>query len=66
LPRFKSLLIRNLLEAELTGNEGIITWDGLTDDKQKATIGMYVLYFEAFDLNGKKLREKLPFVVAGK
>lgn len=59
-------LVKTLLKAELLGTEGHLTWDGVTEDKQKASIGTYILYLEAFDINGKAIAKKAPFVLAGK
>jgi hypothetical protein len=34
------------------GSEGSFFWDGITDENSKARIGVYVVLFEAFNLNG--------------
>lgn len=47
-------IIRNLVTSELLGTSGVYSWDGTTNDNQKAGIGIYVIYFEIFDLQGKK------------
>lgn len=59
-------LIKSLFKAELLGTEGHVIWDGLTEDKQKASIGTYILYMEGTDINGKSIAKKIPFVLAGK
>jgi len=58
-------LIKKLVSNELLGNKGNFIWDGISDDNQKARIGIYVIYFEAFNTNGDKEIFKLPLVVAG-
>lgn len=47
-------LIRNLVTSELLGTSGVYSWDGVTNDNQKAGIGIYVILFEIFDMNGNK------------
>jgi hypothetical protein len=59
-------LIHNLVQNEYLGTKGSLVWDGTTYAKQKASIGVYVLVFEAFDLDGNNLTKKLAFVLAGK
>ncbi|MBL0314390.1 MAG: hypothetical protein IPP69_00955 [Flavobacteriales bacterium] len=56
--------VRHLMKGELLGAEGSISWDGLTDEKQKASIGIYVIYFEAFTPGGATLKNKKSCVLA--
>lgn len=59
-------LIRVLHKNELLGSSGSFTWDGITDQQVKATIGTYVAVFEAFSLDGGMMFSKTKaFVVAG-
>jgi Lamin Tail Domain len=59
--------IKELLNNELLATEGRYTWDGLSDKNTKASIGAYVLVFEAFEANGGEVFSKRKaFVVAGK
>jgi hypothetical protein len=44
--------IRKLFSNELLGSKGAFTWDGLTDNQVKASIGVYVILFEAFSTDG--------------
>ena len=62
----KGRLVRTLVRNELLGASGTFSWDGITDDKQKARIGIYIIYFEAFDANGNVKKYKLPVTLAGK
>lgn len=45
-------LVRKVFSNELLGSKGTFTWDGLSDDQIKASIGVYVLVFEAFSTDG--------------
>jgi len=59
-------LIKQLLKNELLAISGSFNWDGIDDYNQKVKIGVYILVFEVFDLEGTLKKTKLPFVVAGK
>lgn len=60
-------LIRNLFSNELLGTSGTFTWDGTTDAQTKASIGVYVVVFEAFSTNGGVFfTKKLAVTLAGK
>jgi len=60
-------LIRTLFSNELLATSGFFTWDGTTDEQAKASIGVYVLIFEAFSTNGGVFfANKLAVTVAGK
>ncbi len=58
--------VRYLVNNALLGTEGAFSWDGITDDRQKAGIGIYVVYFEAFDREGVMVRNKVALVLAGR
>ncbi|MFL5765062.1 MAG: lamin tail domain-containing protein [Bacteroidia bacterium] len=60
--RVVKLLVRN----ELLGIKGTFSWDGIDDNREKARIGIYVIYFEVFDLNGNVKRYKKTCVLGGK
>lgn len=60
--RMVKLLVRN----ELLGNKGTFTWDGINEKREKSNVGMYVVYFEVFSLDGKLKKYKKPFVLATK
>ncbi|MGV3630497.1 MAG: lamin tail domain-containing protein [Bacteroidota bacterium] len=57
--------VKKLVKSQIIGSEGSFTWDGINDNNQKASIGTYVLFFDAFDLAGNKMSKKLAFVLAG-
>jgi hypothetical protein len=60
-------LIRTICSNELLGTEGTFSWDGLTDNFVKSSIGVYVLFFEAFSTNGSLFfAQRKAITVAGK
>ena len=60
-------LIRTLCSNELLGTDGTLSWDGLTDNFVKSSIGVYVLFFEAFSTNGSLFfAQRKALTVAGK
>lgn len=59
--------IRDLITAELLGVNGTLVWDGVNDAGTKASIGTYVLVFEAFKPEGGlEFVTRKAFVLAGK
>lgn len=60
--RIVKLLVRN----EYLGNKGTFTWDGINEKREKANVGMYVIYFEVFDLSGTVKHYKKSCVLATK
>lgn len=63
----KGRKIRTLMDNELLGIEGVIKWDGIRDDNTKASIGVYVILFEAFNLNtGLKFIQRKVVTLAGR
>ena len=59
-------LIRNLVNNEMCGISGSFSWDGITNDHQKAAIGYYLIYTEIFDLKGNVKHYKNTTVLGGK
>ncbi len=59
-------LIRNLAQNELLGRRGALTWDGVNENGEKASIGIHVIHVELFDLLGNVKHFKKACVVAGK
>jgi hypothetical protein len=45
-------LIRTLFKNQLLSGSGSFSWNGVKDDQTKASIGVYVIVFEAFSLDG--------------
>jgi hypothetical protein len=58
--------VRLLVQNELLSTEGVISWDGVTDEGGKARIGVYVVLIELFDLEGDVSSTKKTCVVAGR
>ncbi|MDR2064125.1 MAG: lamin tail domain-containing protein [Prevotellaceae bacterium] len=48
----------------LLGTQGSFIWNGLNDRKQKVNIGVYIVYIEYFNLQGKVTKEKKTCIVA--
>ena len=59
-------LVKNLIQNELLAQEGTFFWDGVNENNEKSPIGIYIIYIEAFDLNGVVKTEKLTCVLAAK
>lgn len=59
-------LTRMLIQNTLLGTEGGFSWDGLTDDNQKAAVGIYIVFFEVFDMNGNVNRYKKTAVLGAR
>jgi hypothetical protein len=62
----KGRLIKSLVKNELLGASGSYSWDGIDENHEKARIGVYVVHFEAFDLNGNVKHFKTPCVIASR
>jgi hypothetical protein len=63
----KGRIIRTLVNGEVVGTQGEIIWNGLDDYKQRARIGVYVVYLEATDRSSGRIeRAKTVAVVAAK
>ena len=60
------LLIKELVKNELLGRQGIYTWDGTNNNREKARIGAYIIFFQAIDLTGDIVQEKKVCVLGGR
>lgn len=59
--------VKKIFSNELLGISGRVTWDGITDEHYKASIGTYIAVFTAFALNGQSaVNKRKAFVVAGR
>lgn len=57
--------IKTVMELELLGKEGTFVWNGVNEDGSKASVGIYVGIFEAFNINGGLIfTKKKAFTVA--
>lgn len=60
-------LVRKLKENEYLGTEGVFAWDGVNDEGTKASIGQYVIVFEAFaPQGGIRFSDRKVCILAGK
>jgi hypothetical protein len=59
-------LITRLFENELLSKSGTTTWDGTMENGEKARIGIYLLYFEVFDLTGNVHAVKKTITLKGR
>ena len=59
-------LITRLFENELLSKSGTTTWDGTMENGEKARIGIYLLYFEVFDLTGNVRAIKKTITLKGR
>ncbi|MBK6776956.1 MAG: lamin tail domain-containing protein [Flavobacteriales bacterium] len=57
---------KKLMQNELLGVSGSISWDGISDGNEKARIGPYIVVFEVFDLSGKTETFRKTVVLAHK
>ena len=56
--------VRYLQRNALCGTKGSFRWDGLGEKNQQLATGIYILFTEVFNLNGKKKQFKKTIVLA--
>ncbi len=56
--------VRTLMDNELLGTSGAVSWDGLMEGNDLARIGPYIVYTEAYDLNGNVEKFRKSVVLA--
>ncbi len=59
-------LVKRLANNELLATQGSFAWDGFYENKQRASLGIYIVYFEVFNLKGEVKSYKKTCVVAAK
>ncbi len=59
-------LVRILERNILLSNEGVLVWDGTTEENQKANIGIYIVFMEIFDDEGNVENLKETAVLGGR
>ncbi|MFK7908645.1 MAG: lamin tail domain-containing protein, partial [Chitinophagales bacterium] len=57
--------VRQLVQSKLAGNSGNFKWDGILENGEKARLGIYVVFVEAYDLEGNREVWKETVVVGG-
>ncbi len=55
--------VKTIANNELLGAQGFFTWDGTTDNHQKATMGIYLVYADFFSTSGKRKQQKITAVL---
>ena len=58
--------VRYLQRNSLSGTKGYYRWDGLDDKNRKLSQGIYIIYTEIFNTEGKKKQFKNVIVLAGR
>jgi hypothetical protein len=59
-------LIFEPMRGQILGSTGTVIWDGIDAQNKKAPIGIYMVWFEYFNLKGEVFRAKKAFVLAGR
>jgi len=59
-------IVKHLVQNQLMGIEGVYTWDGTDNKLEKARIGVYIVYFEVFNLSGDVSVVKKAVVLGGR
>lgn len=58
--------VKTLASGVLLATSGAFTWDGSTNAGEKASIGIYAIYVELFNVQGRVERHRLAAVLAGR
>lgn len=58
--------VRTLLNNQILGTSGYLNWDGLTDNGDKARIGVYILLISTYTSSGETEQYKLVATLVGK
>jgi hypothetical protein len=58
--------VTSLMRNSILGTSGTISWDGSDNKDKTASIGIYTVWFEVFNLKGDVQRSKRSFVLGGK
>lgn len=56
--------VRTLMNNELLGTSGAVSWDGMMEGNELARIGPYIIYMEAYDLAGNVEKFRKTVVLA--
>ena len=62
----KGQIIRHLATNHLFGTEGIIKWDGINDQGNRAPLGIYIIFVEIFNTRGDVKQYKQTCVLGGR
>jgi len=58
--------IKTIASGMLLATDGVVTWDGTTNNHQKASVGMYIVHVELFNKQGDVGVYRMVCVVAGR
>jgi hypothetical protein len=61
---YRGCPVKYLARNTMLGTEGVFIWDGTNENNMRASIGIYLIYTEIFDLNGKVYKFKNTCVLA--
>ena len=56
--------VKTLINNMLLSTEGVVSWDGSSDEQLKAGVGIYIIVIDYFNLKGEVKREKLTTTLA--
>jgi hypothetical protein len=62
----KGVLVRRIQKNQTLASEGTVVWDGLNEQNEKASLGIYVIYMEVFDLRGNVRKYRKSCALATK
>jgi hypothetical protein len=62
----QGVLIKKLINNYTLNSEGAFIWDGLNEQSQLATVGIYLINAEIFNLEGKMKRFRRSFALVSK
>jgi hypothetical protein len=62
----QGILVRRLQKNTSIGTTGNFSWDGLNDSGQRSKVGIYVVKFDAFNVNGQSFSYRRTCVLAAK
>jgi hypothetical protein len=58
-------IVKQLVNGELFGLQGVYQWDGLNNEGEKANVGLYIILMEVFGLDGKIKRYRETVAIGG-
>jgi len=60
-------LVRRLANNEPCASHGVVVWDGMTEERRRARIGIYIVFLEVLDDAKSTIwKAKAAVVLAGK
>ncbi len=62
----RGVMVKQILHNTILGTSGTYSWNGFSDKNEKAPIGIYMVYFEVFNLKGEVNNYRSTVVLGGK